>query len=73
MNLMLKVGCSWFLPPVSIQVFASVIYILNVFVFQVYSSIYFCGHIFFFVAFLVLPYLRKVFVPRKKGSEKKED
>ncbi|KAI2655360.1 Lysophospholipid acyltransferase 5 [Labeo rohita] len=40
---------------------------------KVYSSIYFCGHIFFFVAFLILPYLRKVFVPRKRGSEKKED
>uniref|UniRef100_A0A673IGK5 Lysophospholipid acyltransferase 5 n=1 Tax=Sinocyclocheilus rhinocerous TaxID=307959 RepID=A0A673IGK5_9TELE len=40
---------------------------------KVYSSIYFCGHIFFFFAFLVLPYLRKVFVPRKRGSEKKED
>uniref|UniRef100_A0A8C2C2D9 Lysophospholipid acyltransferase 5 n=1 Tax=Cyprinus carpio TaxID=7962 RepID=A0A8C2C2D9_CYPCA len=40
---------------------------------KVYSSIYFCGHIFFLVAFLVLPYLRKVFVPRKRGSEKKED
>lgn len=56
-----------------IKVLAIVIYILNAFVFQVYSSIYFSGHIFFFAAFLVLPYLRKVFVPRKKGSEKKED
>lgn len=56
-----------------IKVFAIVIYILNVFVLQVYYSIYFCGHIFFFAAFLVLPYLRKVFVPRKRGSEKKED
>ena len=37
---------------------------------QVYSSIYFCGHLFFFTAFMVLPYLRKALVPKR---EKKQD
>ncbi|XP_056619375.1 lysophospholipid acyltransferase 5 [Triplophysa dalaica] len=40
---------------------------------KVYYSAYFCGHIFFLTALLILPYLRKVFVPRKRGSDKKED
>ncbi|XP_066539044.1 lysophospholipid acyltransferase 5 isoform X1 [Hoplias malabaricus] len=40
---------------------------------KVYSSVYFCGHIFFFAAFLLLPYIRKALVPRKMKSEKKED
>uniref|UniRef100_A0A673WQ44 Lysophospholipid acyltransferase 5 n=1 Tax=Salmo trutta TaxID=8032 RepID=A0A673WQ44_SALTR len=40
---------------------------------RVYSSIYFCGHIFFFTLYLGIPYLRKVLVPRKERSEKKED
>uniref|UniRef100_A0A673BMD5 Lysophospholipid acyltransferase 5 n=1 Tax=Sphaeramia orbicularis TaxID=375764 RepID=A0A673BMD5_9TELE len=39
---------------------------------KVYSSVYFCGHVFFLVAYLVMPYLRKVLVP-KRQSQKKED
>ncbi|TRZ01736.1 hypothetical protein DNTS_032285, partial [Danionella cerebrum] len=35
---------------------------------KVYYSVYFCGHIFFLAALLVLPYLRKVLVPRKRGT-----
>lgn len=53
--------------------FANAISFKNMFIFQVYFSIYFSGHIFFIAALLVLPYLRKVLVPRKRGSEKKED
>ncbi|CAN9513736.1 unnamed protein product [Ophioblennius macclurei] len=40
---------------------------------KVYSSVYFCGHLFFLVAFLIMPYLRKALVPRKERSEKKQD
>ncbi|XP_045901749.1 lysophospholipid acyltransferase 5 [Micropterus dolomieu] len=40
---------------------------------KVYSSIYFCGHVFFLVAFLSIPYLRKVLVPRKERSPIKQD
>lgn len=40
---------------------------------KVYSSAYFCGHVFFLTALFILPYLRKVFVPRKRGSDEKED
>ncbi|KAM9851621.1 lysophospholipid acyltransferase 5 [Aulostomus maculatus] len=40
---------------------------------KVYSSIYFCGHIFFLVAFLIMPYLRKALVPRKERSQQKQD
>nr|XP_015193348.1 PREDICTED: lysophospholipid acyltransferase 5 [Lepisosteus oculatus] len=39
---------------------------------QVYTSIYFCGHVLFLSSLLVMPYLRRALVPRKKGSEKKE-
>ncbi|XP_068179651.1 lysophospholipid acyltransferase 5 [Antennarius striatus] len=41
--------------------------------FKVYSSVYVCGHVFFLVAFLIMPYLRKVLVPKKERSQKKED
>ncbi|KAG9344957.1 hypothetical protein JZ751_009497 [Albula glossodonta] len=40
---------------------------------KVYSSVYFCGHVFFFAAYLLMPYLRKALVPRKGGNEKKEE
>ncbi|XP_030249290.1 lysophospholipid acyltransferase 5 isoform X1 [Sparus aurata] len=40
---------------------------------KVYSSIYFCGHAFFLVAFLIMPYLRKALVPRKERSQIKQD
>ncbi|KAK0137456.1 Lysophospholipid acyltransferase 5 [Merluccius polli] len=41
---------------------------------KVYSSIYFCGHLFFFAAYLVLPYLRKALVPKDpQQREKKQD
>lgn len=43
------------------------------FVFQVYSSIYFCGHLFFLVAYLILPFLRITLVPKKDQREKKRD
>ncbi|XP_024123601.1 lysophospholipid acyltransferase 5 isoform X1 [Oryzias melastigma] len=33
---------------------------------KVYSSVYFCGHVFFLVAYLILPYLRKALVPKKR-------
>uniref|UniRef100_W5MLS2 Lysophospholipid acyltransferase 5 n=1 Tax=Lepisosteus oculatus TaxID=7918 RepID=W5MLS2_LEPOC len=39
---------------------------------EVYTSIYFCGHVLFLSSLLVMPYLRRALVPRKKGSEKKE-
>ncbi|XP_074509378.1 lysophospholipid acyltransferase 5 isoform X2 [Sebastes fasciatus] len=40
---------------------------------KVYSSIYFCGHVFFLAAFLIMPYLRKALVPRKERSPTKQD
>ncbi|PWA23961.1 hypothetical protein CCH79_00010940 [Gambusia affinis] len=40
---------------------------------KVYSSIYFCGHLFFLVAYLILPFLRITLVPRKDQREKKRD
>ncbi|KAI4895773.1 hypothetical protein NFI96_010028 [Prochilodus magdalenae] len=40
---------------------------------KVYSSVYFCGHLFFFAAIPIMPYLRKVLVPRKAKSDKKEE
>ncbi|XP_076594084.1 lysophospholipid acyltransferase 5 isoform X2 [Chaetodon auriga] len=40
---------------------------------KVYSSVYFCGHVFFLVAFLIMPYLRKVLVPKKERSQMKQD
>uniref|UniRef100_A0A3Q3KR76 Lysophospholipid acyltransferase 5 n=1 Tax=Monopterus albus TaxID=43700 RepID=A0A3Q3KR76_MONAL len=40
---------------------------------KVYSSIYFCGHVFFPAVYLVIPYLRKVLVPRKELSQKKQE
>ncbi|XP_011483752.1 lysophospholipid acyltransferase 5 isoform X1 [Oryzias latipes] len=33
---------------------------------KVYSSVYFCGHVFFFVAYLILSYLRKALVPKTR-------
>lgn len=42
-------------------------------VFQVQMSVYFLGHIFFIVAFLSLPYLRKLFVPKKERGQLKQD
>lgn len=47
--------------------------VLSSFVFQVYTSVYFCGHIFFLVAFLIMPYLRKVLVPKEERSQLKQD
>ncbi|KAM4579938.1 lysophospholipid acyltransferase 5 isoform 2-T2 [Odontesthes bonariensis] len=40
---------------------------------KVYYSIYFCGHVFFLGAYLILPHLRKALVPKKERSEKKQD
>ncbi|KAI5620444.1 lysophospholipid acyltransferase 5, partial [Silurus asotus] len=40
---------------------------------KVYSSVYFCGHLFFFMAYLALPFLRKALVPQKTKSDKKEN
>ncbi|KAF3839254.1 hypothetical protein F7725_017971 [Dissostichus mawsoni] len=40
---------------------------------KVYSSIYFCGHVFFLVAYLAMPHLRKALVPKKERSEIKQD
>ncbi|XP_057690698.1 lysophospholipid acyltransferase 5 isoform X1 [Corythoichthys intestinalis] len=40
---------------------------------KVYFSVYFCGHVFFLVAFLIIPYLRKAMVPKKEGSSHKQD
>ncbi|KAK5861797.1 hypothetical protein PBY51_017245 [Eleginops maclovinus] len=40
---------------------------------KVYSSVYFCGHVFFLVAFLAMPHLRKALVPKKERSETKQD
>ncbi|XP_020504768.1 lysophospholipid acyltransferase 5 [Labrus bergylta] len=39
---------------------------------KVYSSVYFCGHVFFLVAFLIMPYLRKALVPKKERSQKQD-
>ncbi|KAG7475827.1 lysophospholipid acyltransferase 5 [Solea senegalensis] len=40
---------------------------------KVYSSVYFCGHAFFLVAYLIMPYLRKALVPKKERSPKKQE
>ncbi|KAM8870208.1 lysophospholipid acyltransferase 5 isoform 1-T1 [Spinachia spinachia] len=40
---------------------------------KVYSSIYFCGHVFFLLTFLILPYIRKAMVPKKERSPTKQD
>ncbi|XP_051262078.1 lysophospholipid acyltransferase 5 isoform X1 [Dicentrarchus labrax] len=40
---------------------------------KVYSSIYFCGHVVFLAAFLIIPYLRKALVPKKERSQIKQD
>ncbi|XP_034467003.1 lysophospholipid acyltransferase 5 isoform X1 [Hippoglossus hippoglossus] len=40
---------------------------------KVYSSIYFCGHVFFLVAYLLMPYLRKALVPKKERSQEKQE
>ncbi|XP_034730135.1 lysophospholipid acyltransferase 5 isoform X1 [Etheostoma cragini] len=40
---------------------------------KVYSSVYFCGHVFFLVCFLIMPYLRKALVPKKERSPTKQD
>uniref|UniRef100_A0A3P8R6V7 Lysophospholipid acyltransferase 5 n=1 Tax=Astatotilapia calliptera TaxID=8154 RepID=A0A3P8R6V7_ASTCA len=40
---------------------------------KVYSSVYFCGHLFFLVAYLIMPYLRKALVPKNEGREKKQE
>ncbi|XP_048881775.1 lysophospholipid acyltransferase 5 [Brienomyrus brachyistius] len=39
---------------------------------KVYSSVYFCGHVFFFTIYLILPSLRKGLVPRKAEDVKKD-
>ncbi|XP_053146782.1 lysophospholipid acyltransferase 5 [Hemicordylus capensis] len=39
---------------------------------KVYKSIYFMGHIFFFTLLFVLPYIRKILVPRKEKLKKAE-
>lgn len=39
---------------------------------QVYKSIYFLGHVFFLSLLLILPYVRKVMVPRKEKLKKME-
>ncbi|XP_017164740.1 lysophospholipid acyltransferase 5 isoform X1 [Poecilia reticulata] len=40
---------------------------------KVYSSIYFCGHLFFLVVYLILPFLRITLVPKQDRREKKQD
>ncbi|GAA6229262.1 lysophospholipid acyltransferase 5 [Lates japonicus] len=40
---------------------------------QVCSSVYFCGHVFFLTALLIMPYLRKALVPKKERSQKKQE
>uniref|UniRef100_A0AAQ5XD76 Lysophospholipid acyltransferase 5 n=1 Tax=Amphiprion ocellaris TaxID=80972 RepID=A0AAQ5XD76_AMPOC len=40
---------------------------------KVYSSVYFCGHVFFLVAYLSMPYLRKALVPKKERKDKKQE
>ncbi|KFV86538.1 Lysophospholipid acyltransferase 5, partial [Struthio camelus australis] len=39
---------------------------------KVYKSIYFLGHLLFFTLLLVLPYIRRIFVPRKEKLKKAE-
>lgn len=39
---------------------------------QVYKSIYFLGHVFFLSLLFILPYVRKVMVPRKEKLKKME-
>lgn len=41
--------------------------------FQVQMSVYFLGHVFFLVAFLSVPYLRKALVPKKERGPSKQD
>lgn len=41
--------------------------------FQVLMSVYFLGHVFFLVAFLSVPYLRKALVPKKERGPSKQD
>lgn len=41
--------------------------------FQVHMSVYFLGHVFFLVAFLSVPYLRKALVPKKERGPSKQD
>ncbi|XP_061920334.1 lysophospholipid acyltransferase 5 isoform X2 [Entelurus aequoreus] len=40
---------------------------------KVYTSVYFCGHVFLLVVFLVMPYLRKALVPNRERSQDKQD
>uniref|UniRef100_A0A3P8S4M4 Lysophospholipid acyltransferase 5 n=1 Tax=Amphiprion percula TaxID=161767 RepID=A0A3P8S4M4_AMPPE len=40
---------------------------------KVYSSVYFCGHVFFLVVYLSMPYLRKALVPKKERKDKKQE
>ncbi|XP_053182429.1 lysophospholipid acyltransferase 5 [Scomber japonicus] len=40
---------------------------------KVYSSVYFCGHLFFLAVFLSVPYLRKALVPKRERSPQKQD
>ncbi|XP_030639903.1 lysophospholipid acyltransferase 5 [Chanos chanos] len=40
---------------------------------KVYSSVYFCGHVFFFTAWILIPHLRKILVPRRRETEKKTE
>ncbi|XP_015669514.1 lysophospholipid acyltransferase 5 isoform X2 [Protobothrops mucrosquamatus] len=39
---------------------------------KVYTSIYFVGHVLFFTLLFTLPYIRKIFVPRKEKLKKTE-
>ncbi|KAL7988450.1 hypothetical protein Chor_007369 [Crotalus horridus] len=39
---------------------------------KVYTSIYFVGHVLFFTLLFTLPYMRKIFVPRKEKLKKTE-
>uniref|UniRef100_A0A8C3DWK1 Lysophospholipid acyltransferase 5 n=1 Tax=Corvus moneduloides TaxID=1196302 RepID=A0A8C3DWK1_CORMO len=39
---------------------------------KVYRSIYFCGHVLFFTLLLVLPYIRRLIVPRKEKLKRAE-
>uniref|UniRef100_A0A674MYK7 Lysophospholipid acyltransferase 5 n=1 Tax=Takifugu rubripes TaxID=31033 RepID=A0A674MYK7_TAKRU len=40
---------------------------------RVHMSVYFLGHVFFLVAFLSVPYLRKALVPKKERGQAKQD
>ncbi|XP_041843259.1 lysophospholipid acyltransferase 5 isoform X1 [Melanotaenia boesemani] len=40
---------------------------------KVYYSVYFCGHVFFITAYLIMPYLRKALVPKKERRDKKQE